>query len=297
MEILDRLRDIPEPVVCVHDGRFHADELLALATLKVALGREIKVNRSRDPNAWARADLVVDVGGKDNPFDHHYQSSPMHPNGIPYASCGLILDAVEPDAKLRRQLYADLFYSVEWDDNTAPGEVTSPNWELKNNLLAWVPSFQPLREESPSEYSMREYFDEALRMVTSIYKRVRQSAIIKIRNRELEDKTNFMVKDGFLVVPKANLPYQRFMFEHPEVLGAIVPESNGSYSIKLWREGPKDPVFRAYFPSEWCGRADYELTQVSRIRGLVFVNNNGNTAKCQTWKAVEQVVREMQRRR
>ena len=297
MELLDRLRGISEPVVCVHDGRFHADELLALAALREALQRPIHVNRSRDPNAWRRADLVIDVGGAANPFDHHHAGAPRHSNGIPYASCGLLLDAVEPDEKLRRQLYIDLFYAVEWDDNTTPGEVTSPNWELKSNLLSWVPSFQPLREEAPSEYEMRAYFDKALDMVTEIYRRVRTSAIIKIKNRDLEDKTTFIVRDGFLIVPSAGTPYQRYMFEHPEVYGAVVPETNGSFTIKLWRDGPKDPVYRDYFPSSWCGRSDFELQQLTGINGLVYCNNSGNMLKCKSMKSVDQVLRELKKYR
>ena len=297
MTLLDKLRDIPEPVVCVHDGRFHADELLALAVLREAIGKPIQVNRSRDPNAWRRADLVIDVGGADNPFDHHFANAPRHPNGIPYAACGLVLDACENDKRLKQQLFIDLFYAVEWDDNTSPGEVTSPNWELKNNLLSWVPSFQPLREEAPSEYEMREYFDKALDMVTEIYRRMRKSAIIKIRNRDLEDKTNFTVRDGFLIVPNSTTPYQRYMFEHPEVVGAVVPEINGSFSIKLWRDGPKNPVYRDYFPAAWCGRSDFELQQLTGISGLIYCNNAGNVLKCKGTKAVDQVLKELKRYR
>lgn len=293
MTLLDKLRGISEPVITVHDGRFHADELLAIAVIKTALpDRTIRINRSRDPFAWERSDLVLDVGGARNSFDHHRPDNPKHPNGVPYATCGLVLDAIEEDVKLRKQLYIDLFYTVEWDDNTAPGEITSPNWELKPNLLAWVPQFQPLREEAPSEYEMREYFDRALEMVTLIYKRVRKNAQLKLKNREVADKATFVVKDGFLIVPNAKTPYQRYMFEHPEITGAIVPEPNGrGYTIKIWREGPRDPVLRGWWPSTWCGLADFELEQVARVRGLIYCNNNGSVVKCRDFKAAEQALR------
>lgn len=63
-------------VVAVHDGLFHADELLSLAILEAASGEaNFKVIRTRKPEELVNADLWVDVGGIYDPtagnFDHH----------------------------------------------------------------------------------------------------------------------------------------------------------------------------------------------------------------------------------
>ena len=57
-------------IVCVHDGQFHADELVCVALLKLFYEDAIvSVVRSRKPAAWEQADLVIDVG--EGLIDHH----------------------------------------------------------------------------------------------------------------------------------------------------------------------------------------------------------------------------------
>lgn len=81
-----------------HNGVFHADEVFALAILKVFLGINPEVIRTRDNNiiseAKASGDLVVDVGGEFNGvnlFDHHQDSALK-------SSAGLIWELVENSA-------------------------------------------------------------------------------------------------------------------------------------------------------------------------------------------------------
>ncbi len=59
-----------------HDGKFHCDEVLACVMLtkftKQYQGATIV--RSRDPSVWEECNILVDVGGKDEPtrfLDHH----------------------------------------------------------------------------------------------------------------------------------------------------------------------------------------------------------------------------------
>ncbi len=60
--------------VATHPGGFHADDVFAIAALRLVHG-DLEVVRSRDPEVLAAADLRVDVGGRYAPatgdFDHH----------------------------------------------------------------------------------------------------------------------------------------------------------------------------------------------------------------------------------
>ena len=60
-----------------HDGRFHADEIFALAILNL-IYPDLKIVRSRDEKVYNKADIIVDVGHIYNPenliFDHHQRS-------------------------------------------------------------------------------------------------------------------------------------------------------------------------------------------------------------------------------
>jgi uncharacterized UPF0160 family protein len=76
-----------------HDGRFHADEIFALAVLKLIFP-DLEIVRSRDEKVYKKADIIVDVGHVYDPenliFDHHQRSfSIKRESGIPYASFGL----------------------------------------------------------------------------------------------------------------------------------------------------------------------------------------------------------------
>lgn len=85
-------------VVVTHDGRHHADELLACWFLRVLYHGEIRIVRSTDPKIMESADFLLDCGGKYDPscgrFDHHgsRDNLPVPPPGrvAGYATAGLV---------------------------------------------------------------------------------------------------------------------------------------------------------------------------------------------------------------
>lgn len=79
--------------VGTHDGPFHADDVLACATLQMVYS-SIGIIRSRDPERLAMCDILVDVGAQYDgltKFDHHQKGrAGERPNGVLYSSFGLI---------------------------------------------------------------------------------------------------------------------------------------------------------------------------------------------------------------
>ena len=88
--------------VATHDGSFHADETMAIATLALADECGVTVVRTRRPDVLALARVaVVDVGAKHAPdafpalLDHHQwrlvagDATGRRPCGAPYAAFGL----------------------------------------------------------------------------------------------------------------------------------------------------------------------------------------------------------------
>lgn len=87
--------------IITHSGVFHADEVFAIAALRLIEDTEFPVLRTRDPQelSESKADpetVVVDVGSVYDPslnnFDHHQREGAPEPraNGVPYSSFGLI---------------------------------------------------------------------------------------------------------------------------------------------------------------------------------------------------------------
>jgi uncharacterized UPF0160 family protein len=79
-----------------HDGPFHADDVIACATLVAAMGYHspMEIIRTRDEAVLAECDVLIDVGGKSDGekfFDHHQRGGAgQRENGVPYASAGLV---------------------------------------------------------------------------------------------------------------------------------------------------------------------------------------------------------------
>lgn len=60
-------------VIGTHDGKFHCDEVLACAMLRLLPEyKDAVVKRSRDPIVLEACDIVVDVGGVFDPQAHRY---------------------------------------------------------------------------------------------------------------------------------------------------------------------------------------------------------------------------------
>lgn len=74
---LSRLGSGDQPkIICTHDGHFHWDECLAVWFLRqLPAYVNARILRSRDPEEWKMADILVDVGDAYSPeelrFDHH----------------------------------------------------------------------------------------------------------------------------------------------------------------------------------------------------------------------------------
>lgn len=82
-------------IIATHDGKFHADEVLAIALILVFVG-EYKVLRSRDIKVLEQADILVDVGARyeshgftsKSYYDHHHFETTHALYGL--SSAGLV---------------------------------------------------------------------------------------------------------------------------------------------------------------------------------------------------------------
>lgn len=105
-------------VVAVHDGVFHADDVVSVALyLMVSSVKKLTVVRTRNPKILDSV-LCFDVGlGK---FDHHQvQASavPYYKNGVKYAACGLVAREWIDDADFLEYLLENGLYGVQANDN------------------------------------------------------------------------------------------------------------------------------------------------------------------------------------
>lgn len=115
-----------------HDGKFHSDELAAIALIDLCYGTKMKILRTRDNNLLEKMDLVLDVGGKYQKgwLDHHQRDfTKTHTDGTPYATCGLVWDELKHD--LIKKYILEVLESKK-------SSIPYPSDEIVNTILAKV---------------------------------------------------------------------------------------------------------------------------------------------------------------
>ena len=118
-------------LIATHAGQFHADDVVAVALVRLFAHPSANVVRTRNPAVIASADMVVDVGGVFDPsskkFDHH--QADYHGER---SSAGMILDWLGDkgsiSGRLFRHLHDNLIHQVDQVDigkaEIRPGEMT-----------------------------------------------------------------------------------------------------------------------------------------------------------------------------
>ena len=87
--------------VAIHDGVFHADDILCVALIDVIAKKNENLElviRSRDNKLIEKADIACDIGFGE--FDHHQDVKEFYENGIMYAACGKIARALAADPEI-----------------------------------------------------------------------------------------------------------------------------------------------------------------------------------------------------
>lgn len=193
-DIIDNKK--PFKRVGTHNGKFHADEVLATAILKEIY--DIEVVRSRDPEVLSSLELVYDVGGGE--FDHHDNDKIYRESGTPYAACGLIWrkfgrDVIRArDSSLTesdidwvfKQIDAVLMEGVDANDNgVKTSETIIPTMCISTIISGFNPPWYSHKDEDDA-------FHEAVSLASMVLDNTinQQFSIIKARSKVIEAYKN-----------------------------------------------------------------------------------------------------------
>ncbi len=262
-------------LVATHDGPFHADDVAALALIRVFLDPTASVVRTRDPARIAEADVVVDVGGTFDPargrFDHHQASY-----GGRHSSAGMVLAWLVAEGKVDPELGQQLARgAVDYLDDVDNGRV-SPN--------PGVPCFPRIVAAMNEPASTHAEFDAAyLGAVTFAEAWFRGLAaehehVLEAR-RVVTAAMDAAVAAGSRVIELDRyLSWKAVYFEnggetHPTDY-VLHPGTDGSWRVvaippKLGDFGQKVPL-----PEAWAGLTDAALEAVTGVPGSVFCHKN-----------------------
>lgn len=177
------------PLLGTHDGHFHCDEALACAMLSMLPAfASHALLRTRDAEALATCEVLVDVGGIYDPpsrrYDHHQRgfgetlaeagrSIKLSSAGLVWRHHGMELLArlaqpeALPEAELRvlyTKVYTDFVEHIDGIDNGVDAGLGGAAYAVGSSLPARVGALNPAWNEDATAEEVNERFKEAMEL-------------------------------------------------------------------------------------------------------------------------------------
>ncbi|MBP2660946.1 MAG: metal-dependent protein hydrolase [Firmicutes bacterium] len=282
-----------------HSGKFHADDVMATAMLRLLLGN-IKVTRTRDENILRKLDLVYDISLGE--FDHHQLNKEIRENNIPYAACGLIWREFGSriiqkfDSQLEENDIISIFDSV--DKNLVQGiDATDNGIDIKSEIKVTsisdiIQNFNPTWD---SNDPIDEAFEEAVQYATEVIKRIisRQISVIKARiivNEAFQSRTI-----NEIMVLENGCPWLQQLLKidvNNEVLFVISPdETNVEYKIQSVKKNVDTFEARKDILESIRGKSSEEINSIIKIDDAIFCHKAGFIASTKSMESALKIAK------
>ncbi|MFZ1994313.1 MAG: MYG1 family protein [Solirubrobacteraceae bacterium] len=266
-------------LIATHDGSFHADEVFAIAALRL-LGGPIEVLRTRDREILDRADVRVDVGFHHDPatgdFDHHQRDfDGVRTNGIRYASFGLIwreygARVCEGDGDVADAVDATLVQGVDANDTGQQLTESLVEGIYPLTVNGVVGGFNARWDETLTPEQERLRFDEAVDLAQGIVAREVLSAASGRRSARIVQEAIAAATDPRLVELPVNAPWKQVLVPAaPDALYITYPKRQG-YGLEAVPRELGSFENRRDLPAAWGGREGPDLVAVTGVPDALF---------------------------
>lgn len=241
-----------------HGGKFHADDVFSSALLRI-LNPNIQFTRVFSvPEEYDG--LVFDIGlGK---FDHHQHDAKVRPNGVAYASFGLLWQEFGEQlvgAEEAERVDEYFVQPMDKDDNIGCG----------NAIADVISSFNPSWD---SDKDPDACFEEAVEFATTLFKKKLEWIWGIQRAKKLVQAAYSDRKDGIVVLARFAPWKQVLVGSDADFI--VYPSQRGGYSAQGVPVDKENSELKYAFPAEWAGKKEEELKEISGIETLRFCHNN-----------------------
>ena len=283
-------------IASTHDGRFHADEIFALAVLNLFYP-DLEIVRSRDENVYKNADIIVDVGHIYDPdnliFDHHQRSFTLkRESGIPYASFGLVWkqygESLCGSSKTAEYIDSVIVQAIDADDNGIDIYETKIEGVGFHTLSDIIESFVPRHVDDDK---VQIGFDRALNFATSYMRRQIKLAreFFEVALPNIRNAIKVGDDPRILIFHKFDKTWLNFIArESEEALFAIFPTHRKTWAIRCIPQKGKKFEYCKLLPAEWGGR-QRDFAEISGVRDALYCHNGCFLAEADSLEGAEKL--------
>ena len=268
-------------IASTHDGRFHADEIFALAVLNLTFS-ELEIVRSRNESEYNNADIIVDVGHVYDPenliFDHHQRSFALKRKaGIPYASFGLVWkhfgESLCGSSEIAEYIDSEIVQAIDADDNGI--DIYEPKFDgigfhtLSDIIESFVPRYVN------DDDKLQEGFCRALDFATSYMKRQIKLAkeLFEVALPDIRDAIKAAEDPRILFFKRFDKTWLNFIPRASEAaLFVIFPTHRNTWAIRSVPKKGKKFDYYKLLPSEWGGRQK-DFAAIAEVQDALYCHN------------------------
>lgn len=274
-------------VVAVHNGVFHADDVLCVALLHLYYpDAEVKVIRTRNADDFAKCNFILDVGAKDEIdggqvfFDHHQKDNGTI-EGTNVLNCAAT--KLAQYLKVPEGLFDKALLGVAVDDNGQQ--------ELKGkypNPFTFVHSLNVGWDENLFGEVQDKNFSVAVDMATTVLKSLIHSCELEEKAEAISITAAEKAAGGIAILPQFVGGWQKticqYNDEHKEddKVKLVVFKSGSTYRVQVVPVAADSFDSLIKLPEAWGGLRGEDLTKASGIPEAIFCHPGRFIAGWQT---------------
>ena len=285
-----------------HDGSFHADDVFAIAALRL-VDPGLEIVRTRDRATLDAADLRVDVGLSSDPatgdFDHHQRGGAgTRENGIPLASFGLVWREHGPalcggDARAAAEVDARIVQGVDAIDTGFTLSKPVLDGVRVTDVSDLVDQFNPAWDEQASDEDRLKRFERAVAWAAEVLRGSIASALAGARARGHVEAAIAAAEDPRVIELDRSLPWhQAVVTGAPEALYVIYPKKADDWRAQAVPVRLGDFTNRKDLPAAWGGLQADELRAVSGVGDALFCHSARFLVVAQSQAGIRELVRQ-----
>lgn len=267
-----------KPLVITHNGRFHADEIFAVATLHIFFNGNYKLVRTRDENLISEADYVVDVGqiydSDKNRYDHHQKdASAPRENGVPYSSLGLVWKRFGEKVCGHKEIADIIERQLVWGiDMLDCGMDICQKVHEEVEPFSVGDIFSTFRLSWNEEHSQEredERFGEVLSLAVRILYNLITKASAELEAEKIIERIYEKTEDKRLIVLDERVSYKS-VSKFPEPIFIVSQRVDGHWGVRAVRDDESAFKNRKDLPESWGGLSGKELQEVTGVPDAHF---------------------------